>query len=67
MARHGADLISLAFGVLFVGIGLLLVAGGVGALALGWIAPLVALGLGVLLVVAARSMRPDPDELPPDA
>lgn len=65
MARHRADPLSLAFGVLFVGIGLVLLTGGVGSLALGWIAPFVALGLGALLFVAARSMRPDHDESPP--
>ena len=65
MARHPADLVSLAFGLLFAAIGLVLLSGGAGALSLAWLGPLVAVALGGLLIVAGRSARTEPgDELP---
>ena len=67
MSRHPADLLSLTFGTLFAAIGLVLLSGGGGALSLAWVGPLVALALGVLLLVAARSSRSGPTEPPPEA
>lgn len=64
MGRHPADLLSLAFGLLFAAIGLVLLSGDRGALSLAWVGPLTAIALGALLVLAARSTRPDPDEPP---
>lgn len=57
MQRHPADLASLFFGLLFAAIGLVLLSGGSGALSLGWVGPVVALALGIVLVLAARSSR----------
>jgi len=60
MRRHGFDLLSFLFGLLFVGVGLMLL-GGIparGSVSLGWIGPSVAIGLGVLVVIAARP-RPE--------
>ena len=58
MTRHSADLLSLFFGLLFVAVGLVLLSGGAGALSLAWVGPLVAVGLGTVLVLAARSTHP---------
>ena len=62
MSRHPADLLSLAFGLLFAGIGLVLLTGSGTALSLSWVGPLTAVALGVLLMVAARSTRAIPDD-----
>jgi hypothetical protein len=62
MTRHTPDFVSLIFGLLFVAIGLVLLAGDAGAFSLEWVAPLTAIALGLLLVIAARSSRPaEPD------
>jgi hypothetical protein len=58
MTRHAPDFVSLIFGLLFVTVGLVLLAGDAGAFSLEWVAPLTAIALGVLLVIAARSSRP---------
>lgn len=68
MERHRLDALSLVFGLLFVGVGLLLLSGGPAfgeSLPLQWVGPLVAIGLGVVLVIAARPQRaehPDSDD-----
>jgi hypothetical protein len=66
MPRHPADLLSLAFGLIFAAVGLVLLSGGGQAVSLAWIGPLVAVGLGGLLLLAARSRRQLPDEQPPE-
>ena len=58
MTRHSADLLSLFFGLLLAAVGLVLLSGGAGALSLAWVGPLVAVGLGTVVVLAARSTRP---------
>lgn len=65
MTRHRADLLSLVTGLAVLGLGLVLLSGGVGDLPLEWVGPVVAIGLGVLIVVAARSNR-TPDQAPDD-
>jgi len=60
MARHAADFVSLAFGLLFAAVGLVLLSGDRGALSLAWVGPLTAIALGGLLFLAARSTRPEP-------
>lgn len=62
MSRHHADFLSLAFGLLFVAIGLVLLSGGSGALSLEWVGPLTAIVLGALLFLAARSSSPAGDQ-----
>jgi hypothetical protein len=64
VTRHPADLLSLLAGLAVLALGLVLLSGGVGDLPMEWVGPAVAIGLGVLIVVAARSNR-DPDESPP--
>lgn len=67
MSRHSADFLSLAFGLLFVAAGLVLLSGGSEALSLAWVGPFAAIALGAILVAAARSIRTPSDEWPPDA
>jgi hypothetical protein len=57
VSRHPADLLSLVAGLAVLGLGLLLLSGGIGEIPMEWVGPVVAIGLGVLIVVAARSNR----------
>lgn len=69
MTRHAGDLLSLVGGLVVLGTGLVLLAGGVGDVPMAWVGPTVAIGIGLLIVVAARPGR-DADEdpaPPPDA
>jgi hypothetical protein len=61
VTRHPADLLSLLAGLLTLGLGLLLLSGGVGQVPMEWVGPTVAIGVGLLIVVAARPRR-EPDE-----
>lgn len=55
MTRHPADLLSLAFGLLFTAVGVALLLGGdIDALSLEWLAPVAAVLLGTILIVAGR-------------
>ena len=66
MQRHPADLFSLLTGLLILGLGLLLLSGGVNDVPMEWVGPAVAIGVGVLIVVAARPGREtDEDPAPP--
>ena len=64
MTRHPVDLLSFVFGVLLLGVGLLLLSGDIGQVPLEWAGPAVAIGLGVLILGAARPSRSAP---PPTA
>jgi hypothetical protein len=70
MRRHDFDALSFFFGLLFVGSGLLLLGGSAArqCLALPWTGPLVAVGLAVLIVLAARPRgeRAPADDVPED-
>jgi hypothetical protein len=57
MERHPADLFSLLTGLLILGLGLLLLSGGVSEVPMEWVGPAVAVGVGILIVVAARPSR----------
>jgi len=63
MARHPADLLSLVTGLAALGLGLLLLSGGVGDISMEWVGPAVAIGLGIVVVAAARSNR-EPNKEP---
>jgi hypothetical protein len=75
MERHRLDALSLVFGLPFVAVGLLLLSGGPALshdLPMQWVGPMVAIGLGVLLFLAARPERRrspgedlDPEPEPP--
>jgi hypothetical protein len=58
MERHPVDLLSLISGSLVLGLGLLLLSGGLSGLPMEWVGPAVAIGLGALILVAARPSRP---------
>jgi hypothetical protein len=64
MPRHPADLLSLVSGLLVLGLGLLLLSGGIDDIPMEWVGPAVAIGLGVVIVVAARPSRAPDDEAP---
>ncbi len=59
MQRHDVDLVSLTFGLLFTVAGLVLLSGDPtrGTVWLGWAGPAVAIGLGVLVLVAVWPRR----------
>ena len=57
MTRHPADLLSLLAGLLALGFGLVLLTGGIGDLPMEWVGPAVAIGLGALILFAARPAR----------
>jgi uncharacterized membrane protein YbhN (UPF0104 family) len=65
VSRHPADFLSLAFGLLFSAIGLVLLSGGFEALSLEWVAPLAAIALGGILILAGRSARTESGSQPP--
>ena len=67
MIRHPADIVSLAFGLLFAAVGLVLLSDSTGALSWEWLAPAAVIVLGLLLIVAARPTRPDAEPQPPEA
>ena len=67
MTRHPTDFFSLAFGLAFVAFGLVLLSGGTGALSLEWVGPMAAIGIGALLVLAARQVRSPDGSDPSDA
>ncbi len=56
MRRHGFDALSFLLGLLFAGAGLVLLGGGATHDGLGasWVGPLIAVGLAVVIVIAAR-------------
>ncbi|MGH8905709.1 MAG: hypothetical protein ACRD0K_04160 [Egibacteraceae bacterium] len=54
MDRHDLDPISLIFGLAFIALGLLSLAGLINPAVLGWTLPLVAIGLGIALALTAR-------------
>lgn len=59
MQRHDVDPTSLAFGLLFTVVGLMLLHGDPagGTVWLGWTGPAVVVGLGLLIVLAVRPRR----------
>jgi TRAP-type C4-dicarboxylate transport system permease small subunit len=63
MERHPADLFSLLAGLLTLGLGLLLLTGGVGQVPMEWVGPAVAIGVGLLIVVAALPDRGSGDDV----
>ena len=64
MSRHPADLFSLVAGLLVLALGLLLLSGGAGDIPMELVGPAVAIGLGVVIVAAARPNRAPDDNAP---
>ena len=59
MRHHDLDAVSLIFGLLFTAVGLALLSGDParGTMSLSWAGPVVAIGVGLLVVLAALSRR----------
>ena len=66
VTRHPADFLSLAFGLLFTAIGLVLLSGGFEALSLEWVGPMAAIALGGILILAGRSARTESGNQAPE-
>ena len=64
MTRHPADMLSLLAGLAVLALGLVLLTGGGGDLPMEWVGPAVAIGLGVLILVAARTKHEPHDAAP---
>ena len=63
MRRHDLDPISLVFGLLFGGLGVVVLTGRLGALSvLRWTWPLVLLAVGAAVAVGARNDRSSPED-----
>jgi hypothetical protein len=62
MERHPADLLSLAFGVLFVAFGLATILGGIDILSAAWVGPLLVIAFGAIVILAARPSSPTASE-----
>lgn len=62
MTRHATDLVSLAFGLLFAAIGAVLLADQRLAISTDWLPPVVAIGLGAILIAAGARQRGRVDE-----
>ena len=67
MARHPVDLLSFGAGLLVLALGLLLLTGGLDGLRLEWAGPVVAIGLGVLIVLGARPRTEEASDPTTDA
>jgi len=65
VTRHPADLLSLVAGLAVLGLGLVLLSGGAGDIPMEWVGPAVAIGLGVMILVAARPQSEPNDERAP--
>lgn len=69
MRHHDLDALSLVFGLLFTAVGLALLSGDParGTMSLAWAGPVVTIGVGILVVLAARPRREKPiDHQPQD-
>ena len=64
MTRHPADMLSLLAGLAVLVVGLVLLSGGAGDLPMEWVGPGAAIGLGVLVLIAARPKRDSDEDLP---
>lgn len=63
MKRHPVDVLSFGAGLLVLATGLLLLTGSLDSIRLEWAGPIVAIGLGVLILLAARR-RTDEEATP---
>jgi peptidoglycan/LPS O-acetylase OafA/YrhL len=63
--RHPADLLSLVMGLAVLAAGLLLLSGDLDQVPMEWVGPAVAVGLGVMILFAARPSPEPSDDVPP--
>jgi hypothetical protein len=61
VTRHRADMLSLVAGLVALAFGLVLLTGGIGNIPLEWVGPAVAIGFGLVILVAARPSRASDD------
>jgi hypothetical protein len=64
MTRHTTDYASLAFGLLFAAAGVVLAVERLDAISLAWVAPLTAIVIGAILIIAGRAGQPKRDDRP---
>jgi hypothetical protein len=62
MHRHPFDALSFLAGAFYLGLGLLLLTGGAGSLSMEWAGPILAVGIGLVIVFAARPRRSSEEE-----
>jgi divalent metal cation (Fe/Co/Zn/Cd) transporter len=62
--RHPADMLSLVAGLIALAFGLVLLTGGIGDLPIEWVAPSVAIGIGLVILIAARPTREPEEDAP---
>ena len=55
MRRHPVDLFSFVSGLLVLAVGLVLLSGTLDQIPLEWVGPTAAIGLGVVIAIAART------------
>ena len=63
MTRHTTDLVSLAFGLLFLAVGAVLLVDERLSISTDWLVPAVAIGFGVILIAAGWRQRRESPEL----
>jgi divalent metal cation (Fe/Co/Zn/Cd) transporter len=57
VTRHPPDMLSLVAGLVALAFGLVLLTGGIGSIPLEWVGPVAAIGIGIVILVAARPSR----------
>lgn len=57
MRRHPVDLLSFISGLLVLTVGLLLLSGNLDQVPMEWLGPVAAIGLGLVIAIAARPGR----------
>ena len=62
MKAHPVDLVSFVSGLLVLAVGLALLSGRLDRVPVEWVAPAAAIGLGLVIAIAARSARSGPPE-----
>jgi len=62
MNRHPFDAVSFVFGLLYLGIGLVLVTDTAGAIPMNWVGPAAAIGVGAVILFAAWPRRARDEE-----
>jgi hypothetical protein len=62
VTRHPADILSLMTGLIALALGLVILSGRLGDLPMEWVGPIVAMGLGAMILVAARPSRARDEE-----
>ena len=63
MTRHSTDYLSLGFGLIFAAVAAGLLFGDLAAMSWEWLGPVVVIGIGAIVILAARpGRRADPQD-----